>query len=109
MDERERIERWNAKEDLIDEIKAVFGLEPGGVRKTLAILAHPDIIEHAIKYFRELDDGHVCVKYEHPYNCMNVQEASYESLTPHWIGSDRTIVVKGDWCDPCREQALNNP
>lgn len=107
MEERERIQRWNDKEDLIDEVRAVFGVEPGGLRRAIAMLSHPEVVQHTIEYFNALDDRHVCVKYEFPWNCATVAEANYDSVTPHWIASERTVVIGGDWCQPCRDRALN--
>jgi hypothetical protein len=107
VNERERIERWHAKEDLIDEITAVFGLEQVGMRRALAILTHPSVVQHAIEFFKGLDDSHVCIKYEEPWNCASVAEMNYDSVKPHWLASEQTVVIGGDWCQPCREHALN--
>lgn len=107
MEERERIQRWNDKEDLIDEVRAVLGVEPHGLRRAIAMLSHPEIIQHTIRYFSELDDSHICIKYEEPWNCAKVSEVNYESVTPHWIASEQTVVIGGDWCQPCRDRALN--
>ncbi len=105
MEERERIAQWNEKEDLIDEVKALFGVEPQGFRQTLMALVHPEIIQHAIKYFKSLDDAHVCIKYEAPWNCARAAQANYESLAPDWAG-EGTVVISGDWCQPCRRRAM---
>lgn len=108
MDERERINRWNEKEDLIDEVKALFGLEPQGLRRAIMVLTHPDLIEYTLKYFKSFDDAHICIRYEAPWNCAQAAHANYESIAPPWIGSAKTVVIGGDWCTPCRKHALNH-
>lgn len=107
MEERERIRRWNDKEDLLDEIKATFGVEPPGIRQALAILTHPEIIEHAMSYLKTHDNKHVCTKYESPMTCDQEDDFRYESATRTWLNSDSTVVIPGHWCEPCRQQALN--
>lgn len=109
MEERERIRRWNDKEDLIDEVRAALGKEPIGLRQALAVLSHPEILEHTIKYFTSLDDNkHVCVKHAPPWDCAKETESRYDDSDYWWLNSPHTKVIPGHWCNPCRQQALNN-
>lgn len=106
MDERERIQRWNEREDLIDEVRATFGTEPANLRKVLMALAHPDVLEQTRRYFEGLGDSHTCLNYDAPWNCASVTESNYEALVVPWSGPG-TNTLFDNWCDPCRARALN--
>lgn len=106
MDERERIQRWNEREDLIDEVKATFGSEPGDLRRVLTALAHPDVIEYTRRYFVNLGNTHTCLHYEAPWNCASVTESNYDALVVAWQGPG-TNTIFDEWCEPCHGRALN--
>lgn len=106
MSERDRIIRLNEKEDLIDEVKQIVGVEPPGFRQALAILAHPEIIQYSLAYFKSHDKDHVCTRFESPWDCARESESNYKSIIYGWIASPSTRVIPGDWCQPCRRKAL---
>lgn len=108
MERFERLTRWNAREDLIDEVRAHRGVEPGGIRHILDLLAHPDIIQETIKYFQGLDKSQQCLLYDAPWNCAREAEAKYENIRYGWTGGAGGIGFDASWCDPCRDKVLNN-
>ena len=106
MHDRERIKRWTEKEDLIDEVKAAFGIEPPGLRQILAALAHPDVVEHTQAYFRALDKKHLCEHYDEPWSCAREAEAKYETIKYGWLGAGAGVGFDESWCEPCRQRVL---
>lgn len=117
MSERDRIIRWNEKEDLVDEVKHAVGVEPPGLRKVLAVLAHPEVIKYTLEYFKAHDTTHVCTRFEAPWDCARDSESNYKSIadgwaawdcarSTSWVASPSTRIIPGDWCQPCRRKAL---
>ena len=104
MTDRDRINRWNEKEDFIEEVKAVLGVEPPAIRQLLVALSHPALLEHTIKYFRSLDSTHDCKIYSPPWSCALEAEAKYENLKFGWLGSP--VGFDDHWCEPCRVRLL---
>lgn len=109
MNERERIKRWEDKEDFVDEIKAIHGHEPPGLRQFLGLLSHPDLIEQTVKFF-ELVEGqsgkHACQLYEYPWDCAREAEAKYETIKYGWLGAGVGVGFDEAWCEPCRKRVL---
>lgn len=109
LNERERIKRWEEKEDFIDEIKAVLGHEPQGLRQFLGILSHPDLIEHTVDFFKTVDGQagkHSCELYEFPWSCAREAEAKYETIKYGWLGAGSGVGFDESWCEPCRQRVL---
>lgn len=104
----ERLNRWNAREDLIDAITSTRGVEPPGVRQTLDALIHPDVIEEAIKYLQGLNVKQTCLLYDQPWNCAREAEAKYMNIRFGWTGGAGGIGFDESWCEPCRERVLNS-
>lgn len=89
MNERERIKRWEEKEDFVDEIKAVLGHEPQGLRQFLGILSHPDLIEHTVDFFKTVSGQsgkHSCELFEFPWSCAREAEA----CPLRWMNDEET-------------------
>lgn len=108
MNDRERFNRWNEKEDLIDRAKSIMGTEPMGIRQLLSLLAHPDMIEHTIKFFNSLDEKHRCEIYDYPWSCAREAEAKYENLNFGWLGAGEGVGFDDSWCESCRRRVLDN-
>lgn len=106
MDERERIKIWNDREDLIDEVKATFGAEPANLRRVLAALSHPEVLQFTKQFFESLGDTHTCLHYDAPWNCATVTESNYESMIVEAGGPGSTTIFD-QWCVPCRDRAMN--
>lgn len=107
MDRFERLNRWHEKEDLIDAIKEIRPIEPANIRLILDLLAHPDVIQHTIRYFQELDTAQKCLNYEHPWNCAREAEARYQTIQYGWISGAGALGYDDSWCEPCRDRLLN--
>lgn len=108
MERFERLSRFHAREDLIDELASVRGVEPSNIRRILAMLGHPDMIKHTIKYFRDLDGAQECENYEGPWNCAREAEAHYENIQYGWTGGAGGIGFDESWCQPCRDRVMGN-
>jgi hypothetical protein len=108
MDRFERLSRFNAREDLIDELSGIKGTEPAGIRRLLGDLADPAIIEHTIRYFQGLNNARQCLNFEHPWNCAREAEAKYKNIQFGWSGGAGGIGLDESWCEPCRDRVLNN-
>lgn len=109
MNERERIKRWEEKEDFVDEIKAVLGHEPQGLRQFLGILSHPDLIEHTVSFFKTVSGQsgkHSCELFEFPWSCAREAEAKYETIKYGWLGAGAGVGFDESWCEPCRQRVL---
>lgn len=109
VNERERIKRWEEKEDLIDEIKSVLGHEPQGMRQFLALMTHPDLVDHVASYFKLLSNQagkHACQLYEAPWDCAREAEAKYETIKYGWLGAGSGVGFDESWCEPCRQRVL---
>jgi hypothetical protein len=107
MDRFERLSRFNAREDLIDELTTFRGVEPSNIRRILSMLSHPDMIKITIKYFQDLDGAQTCEKYEAPWNCAREAEAHYENIQYGW-SAGVGIGFDGSWCTPCRDRVMGN-
>jgi len=108
MERFERLNRFNAREDLIDEVRMTRGIEPPGIRLVLEALAHPELIAETIKYFQGLDKSQMCLLYDAPWNCAREAEAKYENIKYGWTGGAGGIGFDESWCEPCRDRVLNN-
>lgn len=105
--DRERLDRWHEKEDLIDRAKSIAGTEPVGIRQLLALLAHPDMIEHTIKFFVAQDEKHRCLVYSYPWSCIREADARYTNLKFGFLGAGPGTVDPG-WCENCQNKILEN-
>lgn len=103
---RERNDRWNEKEDLIDRIKSIAGIEPPGIRQLLIILAHPDMVQHTIRFFNTRDVKNRCQLYDYPWSCAREAEAKYETIKFGWLGAGAGVGFDESWCQPCRDRVL---
>lgn len=96
------------KEDLVDRVTELMGAEPLGIRPMLRALAHPQIVQHAVRYFQSLDESTKCLKYEPPWNCAREAEAKYENIKYGWFGGANGIGFDESWCENCRRKVVGD-
>lgn len=107
---RARIRRLEEKEDLIDKIKEISGVEPPGVRHLLNLLAQPDVLDMTIGFF----DGaksmkHTCQIFADPWDCILEDEAKNDTIRGiGWMEDVPLEALREEWCEPCRKKALMN-
>lgn len=109
MHERQRIKRLEEKEDFIDEVKAVHGCEPQGLRQILGLLSHPDMIGNTVQFFEAIEGlagKNSCKHYEFPWDCAREAEAKYETIKYGWVGAGVGVGFDESWCEPCRKRVL---
>lgn len=96
------------KEDLIDRIRELAGIEPLGIRPMLRVLAHPEMISQTISYFQSLDVTTKCLNYEAPWSCAKEAEARYENIKYGWLGGTNGVGFDESWCENCRKKVLGD-
>lgn len=96
------------KEDLIDRITELVGGEPAGIRPMLRALAHPQLVQHTVRYFQSMDESSKCLKYEPPWTCAREAEARYENVQYGWLGGVNGVGFDDSWCENCRKKVLDN-